>query len=149
VTIDRAMENHLKNLSVIVDTMEADTKKRISQALTELKKINKDQVWAGQCAPKGTTGAYQTLFSISDPPDNKRLGMPSPRYQVDCYSPDYTIAKRMADLTYNAFDGFFGIMGGNGGILVEQATYQDTEYDYEQDTKLHHFWVDVVVMYHV
>lgn len=147
MAIDKGIENHLKGLTVVSSSVDSETRTRITEALTALKTLNKSQVWAG-IAPEGTKGNYQTYSPISDPPDNKRLGVPNPRYQIDSYSLDYATARRMADLTYTAFDGFGGLMGGTGGIMVECGIYQDARYDYENDTKLHHFMTDVTVLYH-
>jgi hypothetical protein len=148
LNIDKAIENHLKGIYEISDSVDEKVRERVIAALDSLKNINKKQVWAGQCAPEGTKGNYQTIFPISDPPDNKRLGIPSPRYQIDCFSLNFSDAKRMADLTYDALEGFYGQMGGTGGIMVECGIYQDTGYEYENETKRHHFWVDVVIQYY-
>lgn len=150
LNIDTALENHLKGIYEISDWVDEKVRERVTKALDALKTINKGQVWAGQCAPEGPKGSYQTIFPISDPPDNKRLGTPSPRYQVDCYSPSYSDAREMANLTYSALEGFYGWMGGASGIMVECGIYQDTGYDCEKDTKpaKHHFWVDVVITYY-
>lgn len=126
--ITKALENYLKDYPA-------------------LKTVHSGQVWAGRLAPEGTVGPYQTFFVVSDPRENKRLGIPCPRFQINNFSPTYAASKQMAELTYEALDGFGGVMGGVGGITVEHAFYDDQHDDYEPDTHLHNVHVEVVIIY--
>jgi hypothetical protein len=125
--IEKALENHLKNY-------------------TALNAIHKGQVWPG-VAPENTKGEYQTYSFISDPPENRRLGTPMPRIQINNFSLNYAKARLMARLTREALNGFFGTMGGAGGVKVINGIYQDTMDLYEPDTKLHNCPVDIKISY--
>jgi hypothetical protein len=61
---------------------------------------------------------------------------------------NYAQAKAMAGLTVEALDGFSGVMGGPGGILVEGAIYQDMSDFYEPDTKLYNVMIDFIILHH-
>jgi hypothetical protein len=87
---------------------------------------------------------YQTLFLISDPPEMKRLGIPSPRLQVNNFSKDYGLSRRMAELTYEALDGFGGVLNG---VTIEQGSYEDLNPIYEPETKLWNCQIDFEIIY--
>jgi hypothetical protein len=110
-----------------------------------LKAIHKGQVCQG-VADQSWKGSWQTVFLISDPPDMKRLGAPTPQLQINSISNDYGKASRMAEITYEALDGFAGELNG---VTIEQIIFQDTYLDYEADTKLHNAQSDYIVVYHV
>ena len=88
------------------------------------------------------------FFLVSDPFQNKRIGVPCPRFQINNFASTYAQAKAMADLTYQALDGFYGVMGGSGGIMVEGAIYQEMSDFFEPDTKLYNVMIDFVILYH-
>ncbi len=125
--IEAALKNHLKNYAA-------------------LKKIHKGNVCGG-IASKDWEAPYQTFFFISDPPENRRLGTPVPRVQINNFAPTYDQARLMARLTREAIDGFFGTMGGTGGVKVVNGLYQDVTDLYESDTGLYNCPVDVKIQY--
>lgn len=123
--------------------LEAALKNHLKSAL---KKIHKGNVCGG-IAPETWKAPYQTFFFISDPPKNRRLGTPAPRIQINNFAPTYDQARLMAKLTREALDGFFGVMGGTGGVKVVTGLYQDITDLYEPDTKLYNCPVDVKIQY--
>jgi hypothetical protein len=125
--IEAAIKNHLKNHAA-------------------LKKIHKGNVTGG-IAPEDWKAPYQSYFFISDPPESRRLGVPVPRIQINNFAPTYDQARLMAKLTREALDGFFGTMGGAGGVKVITGLYQDVTDLYEADTKLYNCPVDVKIQY--
>jgi hypothetical protein len=120
--------------------------KKYLKSYAELKAIHKGQCEFGIASEKWQA-PYQTIFKISDPRDNKRLGVYAPRFQINNFSPDPKQAEQMAQLTYEALDGFFGTLGGTGGKKVITGLYQDSNDDYENDTKLYNCIVDVKIQY--
>jgi hypothetical protein len=92
------------------------------------------------------TGSYQTIFLISDPSDMKHLRCPRPRLQINSFSPKYGEARIMGELTYEAMDGFSGVLDD---VTIEMGAYQDTQMTYEADTKLWKAQTDVMVLYRV
>jgi hypothetical protein len=125
--LEAALKNHLKSDAA-------------------LKKIHKGNVCGG-IAPDTWAAPYQTFSFISDPPENKRLGVPVPRIQINNFASTYDQARLMAKLTYEALDGFSGIMGGSGGVKVVTGLYQDVTDLYEADTGLYNCPVDVKIQY--
>jgi hypothetical protein len=87
---------------------------------------------------------YQSIFLISDPPDMKRLGRPRPRLQIDSFSLKYGETRLMGELTYEALDGFSGVLDG---VTIEMGAYQDIQIVYESDTKLWKAQTDVTILY--
>jgi hypothetical protein len=88
--------------------------------------------------------SYIAIHRISNPPEMKRLGIPTPRIQVDCFSKKYGEAVRMSELVYEALDGFCGVLNG---VEIEHIGYEDYNYDYEYDTELHKAQNDFMVMF--
>jgi hypothetical protein len=107
-------------------------------------------IHGGHCqqglADQKWTAPYQSLFLISDPSDMKRLGHPRPRLQIDNFSPKYGEARLMGELTYEALDGFSGMLDG---VQVIMGAYEDMNPIYENETKLWNCSVDVKVTYRI
>ena len=120
--IEKALELHLKKYPA-------------------LKAIHKENVCSG-IAPECWKAPYQTFYIISNHPGNRRLGVPSPRIQINNYSLNYGQARQLYDLTVQALDGFTGLMGGDGGVKVEHGFDEDYNYNYQSETKLHNCMVD-------
>jgi hypothetical protein len=80
-----------------------------------------------------TSKCYIVFYLISDPPENRRLGIPSPRYQFSCFADSPEKAHALGLAVFKALDGFMGIMGGAGGLSVKQTIYMGGLVDY-QDT---------------
>jgi hypothetical protein len=105
-------------------------------------------VHGGRCrqglAKQGWPTPHQTVFLISDPPGMKRLGIPSPRLQIDNFSKKYGEARLMGELTYEALDGLSGTLDG---VQVVMGVYEDMSPVYEDETKLWNCSVDVKITY--
>jgi hypothetical protein len=105
-------------------------------------------VHGGRCrqglAKQGWPTPHQTVFLISDPPEMKRLGIPSPRIQINNFSTKYGEARLMGELTYEALDGFSGTLGG---VKVEHGSYEDLNPVYEPETKLWNCQIDFKTIY--
>jgi hypothetical protein len=108
-----------------------------------LKAIHKGRCQQG-LARQSWTSPYQTIFLISDPPDMKRIGVPSPRLQINNFSPNYGQSRLMAELTYEALDGLSGTLDG---VSVVMGSYEDMNTIYESETKLWNCPVDVKITY--
>jgi hypothetical protein len=93
--------------------------------------------YAGQdvyyCKSNATNKTYIVFYLISDPPENRRLGIPSPRYQFSCFAESPEKAHVLGLAVFKALDGFMGTMGGAGGLPVKQSIYMGGLVDY-QDT---------------
>jgi hypothetical protein len=87
---------------------------------------------------------YQTVFLISDPPEMKRIGIPSPRLQINNFSPNYGQSRLMAELTYEALDGVSGVLDG---VSVVMGSYEDMNIIYESETGFWNCPVDVKITY--
>jgi hypothetical protein len=127
LNIKKSLENHLKSYAA-------------------LKAIHKGQVCFGR-APSTWTAPYQNITKISDPAENRRLGVPCPRFQVDNFAPTQAQADLMAELTIQSLDGFSGVMGGTGGKKIVTGKYMDSTDLYEPDTGLYNCPVDVKIQY--
>ncbi len=68
-----------------------------------------------------------------------------PRFQFSCFAESYATAKAVANQVRFALAGYQGTMGGAGGVTVQFAIVDDEVDLYEDETKLHHVAVDVVV----
>ena len=87
---------------------------------------------------------YQTVFVISDPSGQRRLGILSSRLQITNVANQYGQAKRMAELTRQALDGLAGTLEG---ITIKQGIYQDLNVNYEDDTGKYIAPVDMIIVY--
>jgi hypothetical protein len=111
----------------------------------DLKAVHKGKCCQG-LADQKWVAPYQTVFLISDPSDMKRLRIPSPRLQINNFSPKYGESRRMAELTYKALDGLSGKVGG---VSVVMGAYQDMNPMYEPETGLWNCSVDTKITYRV
>jgi hypothetical protein len=110
---------------------------------TELKTIHNGRCRQG-LAKQEWKPPYQAVFLISDPPEMKRIGIPSPRLQINNVSTKYGEVKQMAELTYEALDGLSGTLDG---VKVIMGSYEDMNPIYEDGTELWNCSVDVKITY--
>lgn len=97
--------------------------------------------------PQGATLPAIKYFQVSEPPEHTHSGRSAlhhPRWQLDCYAITYIEARRLAEQTITAIDGFSGAMGSSG---CQAGFQEDARDNHNPETGRHWVSVDVEIWY--
>lgn len=100
--------------------------------------------------PEGATypaWAYQRVSGPREQNHDGASGMARARIQYTCTANTYGTAKGLANAIRSSLDGYKGVLGGVGGVTVEQC-WIDNEYDgYNQSSERKTVRLDVMFYY--
>ena len=99
-------------------------------------------------AKQATAKPYLVIKKISGPREHSHdgsCGLAHPRFQFSCFAKEYGDAKNAIAAIQTALDGYSGTMGGDSGVTVGAAFYDDENDFYEEDTGLHHVAADYII----
>ncbi|OFW52739.1 MAG: hypothetical protein A2163_11610 [Actinobacteria bacterium RBG_13_35_12] len=93
--------------------------------------------------PQGPTYPYLTFFRINKTNEHD-IDKTDVYFQFDSWALTYIGAVELADEVRKALQREKGIFSG---ISIIQGVYQNEDYNYEPDTKLHHIASDFKIVY--
>lgn len=99
-------------------------------------------------APQDVAKPYIIVTKIDSPRLHSHDGgdgLARPRFQFSIFSTGYGEAKSIADALRGVLDGYTGTMGGESGVKVGGAEYDDETDFYEDDTHLYHIACDYII----
>jgi len=99
-------------------------------------------------APQETEKPYMVVTKVDGPRSHSHEGsshLAHPRFQFSVFATKYSDAKNVIAALQTALDGYSGTMGGESGVKVGAALYEDENDFYETDTKLHHVAADYII----
>jgi len=79
-------------------------------------------------APQDVEKPYLVVSKISGPREHSHdgaAGLAHPRFQLSAFSQTYSAAKAVIAAVQAALQGYSGTMGGDGGVVVGGAFYDD------------------------
>lgn len=104
-----------------------------------------------QALPQSPTYPAATYSVISNPVVESHSGnsaLAHPRFQFDCWSPDYIQAKSLARAIRRALQGFKGMMGGGSGVDVDGVDFEGGSAGrdlFDDELQLHGVQIDCVI----
>lgn len=135
MTIEEAIRTYLGGVSAVTALVGSGTSARIYP----------------QVLPQSPTYPAVVYFVVSNPVVESHGGnsaLAHPRFQIDCWSPDYIQAKTVAMEIRRALQGFKGLMGGVGGVEVDAINFEDGSAGrdvFDDELQLHGVQMDCIV----
>lgn len=86
-----------------------------------------DRIHFGK-APQDVASPYIVISKISGPREKSHdgpVGLAHPRFQLSAFAITYGVAKAVIAALQAALDGYKGMMGGDDGVFVGGAFYDD------------------------
>jgi hypothetical protein len=93
--------------------------------------------------------AYQKISRPGAMAHDGAVGIAWPRFQITGQADDYGVLANLIDSVEDSLNGFSGLMGGIGGVLIEGAFVKDVHDRYEFPTERKTRRLDVVIHYNV
>lgn len=101
-------------------------------------------------APQDVNQPYIVISKISGLRVHSHDGsseLANPQFQLSIFANNYGTAKSIAAAIQTALQGYTGTMGGDGGVAVGHAIYQNEYETYERETELNHVIVEYEFMH--
>jgi len=98
------------------------------------------------CSPRGVSYPALTYIKISGPTLHD-ADIAYPRFQLSCWSEEYSEVKQLAAAVKEVLQRFKGIMGSTPGIKVSQVVFENELDLYDPETGVYHIPADYTIIY--